>query len=73
MSNIYGYIRVFSVKPQEVKPKAQTDWSGFCKGVRTYVRRTSLMIHCRKRAQNKTGIAGFTDRLCHIFLRKRYP
>ena len=22
----------FSVKPQEVKPKAQTDWLGFCKG-----------------------------------------
>ncbi|EJU28659.1 hypothetical protein [Selenomonas sp. CM52] len=44
MSNIYGYIRVFSVKPQEVKPKAQTDWSGFCKGVRTYVQRTSLMM-----------------------------
>ena len=31
MSTISGYIRVFSVKPQEVKPKAQTDWPGFCK------------------------------------------
>ena len=44
MSNIYGYIRVFSVKPQEVKPKAQTDWPDFGKGVRTYVRHTSLMM-----------------------------
>ena len=33
----------FTMKPQEVKPKAQTDWLGFCKGVRTYVQRTSLM------------------------------
>ncbi len=23
----------FTMKPQEVKPKAQTDWLGFCKGV----------------------------------------
>ena len=44
MSNIYGYIHVSSMKPQEVKPKAQTDWSGFGKGVRTYVRHTSLMM-----------------------------
>ena len=30
-------------KSQEVKPKAQADWLGFCKGVRTYVQRVSLM------------------------------
>ena len=30
-------------KSQEVKPKAQADWLGFCKGVRTYVQRASLM------------------------------
>ena len=44
MSNIYGYIRVSSMKSQEVKPKAQTDWPGFGTGVRTYVRHTSLMM-----------------------------
>ena len=32
------------MKPQEVKPKAQTDWPGFRKGVRTYVQRASLMM-----------------------------
>ena len=26
MSNIYGYIRVSSMNPQEGKPKAQCDW-----------------------------------------------
>ena len=31
------------MKPQEVKPKAQTDWLGFRKGVRTYVQRAFLM------------------------------
>ena len=44
MSTIYGYIHVSSMKPQEVKPKAQTDWPDFGKGVRTYVQRTSLMM-----------------------------
>ena len=34
---------IFTMKPQEVKPQAQTDWLGFCKGVRTYVQRASLM------------------------------
>ena len=23
---------LFTMKPQEVKPKVQTDWLGFCKG-----------------------------------------
>ena len=31
------------MKPQEVKPKMQTDCLGFCKGVRTYVQHASLM------------------------------
>ena len=35
-------------KSQEVKPKAQADWLGFCKGVRTYVQRASLMKMSQK-------------------------
>ena len=31
------------MKPQSVKPQAQTDWLGFCKGVRTYVQRDATM------------------------------
>ena len=30
-------LQKFTPKPQEVKPKAQTDRLGFCKGVRTYI------------------------------------
>ena len=36
-------VEPFTMKPQEVKPKVQTDWLGFCKGVRTYVQHASLM------------------------------
>ena len=34
---------IFTMKPQEIKPQEQTDWLGFCKDVRTYVQRASLM------------------------------
>ncbi|MEX5285407.1 hypothetical protein QCO44_07125 [Selenomonas sputigena] len=37
-----------AMKSQEVKPKAQADWLGFCKGVRTYVQRASLMKMAQK-------------------------
>ena len=37
-----------TMKSQEVKPKAQADWLGFCKGVRTYVQRASLMKMAQK-------------------------
>ena len=40
---VASLIEPFTMKPQEVKPKAQTDWLGFCKGVRTYVQHASLM------------------------------
>ena len=34
---------ILTMKPQEIKPQEQTDWLGFCKDVRTYVQRASLM------------------------------
>ena len=42
------------MKPQEVKPKAQTDWLGFRKGVRTYVQRASLMMPSPETATKAT-------------------
>ena len=42
------------MKPQEVKPKAQTDWLGFRKGVRTYVQRASLMMPSQETATKAT-------------------
>ena len=42
------------MKPQEVKPKAQTDWLGFRKGVRTYVQRASLMMPSPETAAKAT-------------------
>ena len=44
----------FTMKPQEVKPKAQTDWLGFRKGVRTYVQRASLMMPSPETATKAT-------------------
>ena len=35
---------IFTMKPQEVKLQAQTDWLGFCKGVRTYVQCTACLF-----------------------------
>ena len=32
-----GFSSGISVRVQEIKPKAQADWLGFCKGVRIYV------------------------------------
>ena len=42
------------MKPQEVKPKAQIDWLGFRKGVRTYVQRASLMMPSPETATKAT-------------------
>ena len=42
------------MKLQEVKPKAQTDWIGFCKGVRTYVQCTALMKLLRETGKKAT-------------------
>ncbi len=41
-------LQKLAMKSQEVKPKAQADWLGFCKGVRTYVQRASLMKMAQK-------------------------
>ena len=45
------------MKPQEVKPKAQSDWLGFCKGVRTYVQRAALMKLSRETGTKATHVA----------------
>ena len=47
-------VKPFTMKPQEVKPKAQTDWLGFRKGVRTYVQRAFLMKLSRETGTKAT-------------------
>ncbi len=42
------------MKPQSVKPQAQTDWIGFCKGVRTCVQRAALMRLLRETGEKAT-------------------
>ncbi len=42
------------MKPQSVKPQAQTDWLGFCKGVRTCVQRAALMRLLRETGEKAT-------------------
>ena len=54
---VASLIEPFTMKPQEVKPKAQTDWLGFCKGVRTYVQRASLMMPSQETASKVTPAA----------------
>ena len=41
-------LRRLTKKSQEVKPKAQADCLGFCKGVKTYVQRASLLKMSQK-------------------------